>query len=111
MKGEQIPADGWLDEQQEWLEALDGVLTQRGGDAARELLGKLEAHLSSRGLVLTGAALNTPYRNTIDLRDQPAYPGDIELETRIGNIIRWNAVAMVLQAFDSGSGVGGHIAT
>src|SRR5690606_9573355 len=31
--------------------------------------------------------------------------------SRIGNIIRWNAVAMVLQAYDSGSGVGGHIAT
>jgi pyruvate dehydrogenase E1 component len=111
MQSEQLPGDDWLDEQQEWLEALDGVLTQRGGDSARELLSKLEAHLSSRGLVLTGAALNTPYRNTIDLRDQPAYPGDIELETRIGNIIRWNAVAMVLQAYDSGSGVGGHIAT
>jgi pyruvate dehydrogenase E1 component len=111
MKSEQLPADDWLEEQVEWLEALDGVLSRRGGDSARELLAKLESHLSSRGLVLTGAALNTPYRNTIDLRDQPAYPGDIELETRIGNIIRWNAVAMVLQAFDSGSGVGGHIAT
>jgi pyruvate dehydrogenase E1 component len=103
--------DDWLEEQQEWLDALDAVLSHRGEGSARELLGKLEAHLSSRGLVLTGAALNTAYKNTIDLRDQPAYPGDIELETRIGNIIRWNAVAMVLQAFDSGSGVGGHIAT
>jgi pyruvate dehydrogenase E1 component len=111
MKNERMPGDEWLEEQQEWLEALDGVLAQRGGDCARELLSKLESHLSSRGLVLTGAALNTPYKNTIDLRDQPAYPGDIELETRIGNIIRWNAVAMVLQAYDSGSGVGGHIAT
>ncbi len=111
MMSEQLPGDDWLIEQQEWLEALDGVLAERGGDSARELLSKLESHLSSRGLVLTGAALNTPYRNTIDLRDQPAYPGDIDLETRIGNIIRWNAVAMVLQAYDSVSGVGGHIAT
>jgi len=111
MKNEDPHIDDWLEEQQEWLDALDGVLRYRGEGSARELLGKLESHLSSRGLVLTGAALNTPYKNTIDLRDQPAYPGDIELETRIGNIIRWNAVAMVLQAFDSGSGVGGHIAT
>ena len=41
----------------------------------------------------------------------PPIPGNIELERRIENIIRWNAVAMVLQAYDSGSGVGGHIAT
>ena len=103
--------DDWLEEQQEWLDALDDVLRARGPDDTRALLTRLEAHLSQRGLVLTEAALNTPYKNTIDLRDQPAYPGDIDMETRIGNIIRWNAVAMVLQAYDSGSGVGGHIAT
>jgi pyruvate dehydrogenase E1 component len=103
--------DDWLTEQEEWQDALDDVLRHQGGERARALLARLEAHLSRRGLVMTGAALNTPYKNTIDLRDQPAYPGDIELETRIGNIIRWNAVAMVLQAYDGGSGVGGHIAT
>ena len=42
---------------------------------------------------------------------QAPYPGDAELEARIANINRWNAMAMVLQAADSGSGVGGHIAT
>ena len=101
----------WLDEQQEWLEAMEDVLANHGEAQAKALMAKLGEHLSHRGLVLTDAALNTPYKNTIDVRDQPQYPGNIELETRIGNIIRWNAVAMVLQAFDSGSGVGGHIAT
>jgi pyruvate dehydrogenase E1 component len=103
--------DEWLNETEEWLEAIDDVLTNRGEGPTRELLSKLQAHLSHRGLVLTEAALNTPYKNTIDVRDQPEYPGNIELEMRIGNIISWNAVAMVLQAYDSGAGVGGHIAT
>ena len=100
-----------LAEQEEWLEAMDDVLAHGGAEQAKALMAKLGAHLSQRGLVLTDAALNTPYKNTIDVRDQPEYPGNIELEQRIGDIIRWNAVAMVLQAFDSGSGVGGHIAT
>src|SRR5690606_8353828 len=103
--------DDWQEEQQEWVEALDDVQRHRGVDGAKDLLLRLQGHLSHQGVVLTEAALNTPYRNTIDLKDQPPYPGDIELETRIGNIIRWNAAAMVLQAYDSGSGVGGHIAT
>ena len=103
--------DGWGFEQDEWVEALDDVLANRGEEETRALLMKLQQHLSRKGVVLTEAALNTPYKNTIDVKDQPQYPGDVELETRIGNIIRWNAVAMVLQAFDSGSGVGGHIAT
>jgi pyruvate dehydrogenase E1 component len=104
-------ADDWIEEQQDWLDALDDVLRHRGPDPVRALLARLQAHVSQQGLVVTEAALNTPYKNTIDLADQPTYPGDIALETRIGNIIRWNAVAMVLRAYDSGSGVGGHIAT
>ncbi|MEJ2088949.1 MAG: pyruvate dehydrogenase (acetyl-transferring), homodimeric type, partial [Gammaproteobacteria bacterium] len=103
--------EAWQIESQEWLDAMDDVLAERGAEGARTLMRALQTHLSHRGLVLTEAALNTPYKNTIDVRDQPAYPGNIELETRIENIIRWNAVAMVLQAYDSGSGVGGHIAT
>jgi pyruvate dehydrogenase E1 component len=102
---------GWLEEREEWLEALDDVIAHRGDQGAQELLRVLHDHLSRRGLVLSEAALNTPYKNTISVADQPAYPGNIELETRIGNLIRWNAVAAVLQAQDSGSGVGGHIAT
>lgn len=45
------------------------------------------------------------------MQKQPAYPGDTELEQRIEDIHRWNAMAMVLQAYDSGPGSGGHIAT
>ena len=103
--------ESWRFERKEWLDALDDVLEMRGEEGAKALLLNLQQHLSRQGVVLTEAALNTPYKNTIDLKDQPQYPGDIELETRLANIIRWNAVAMVLQAFDSGSGVGGHIAT
>ncbi len=106
----QSPAD-WELEQQEWIEALAGVLEERGNDDAKALLARLQHELSQRGVVLTEAALNSPYKNTIGLADQPPYPGDIALESRIEDILRWNAAAMVLQAYDSGSGVGGHIAT
>ncbi len=104
-------SSAWELEQQEWIEALAGVLDEHGGDGAKTLLARLQHELSQKGIVLTDAALNTPYKNTIPLAQQPSYPGDIELETRIENILRWNAAAMVLQAYDSGSGVGGHIAT
>ncbi len=106
-----IVSSEWELEQQEWLEALAGVLDERGGELAKALLARLQHELSHKGIVLTDAALNTPYKNTISLADQPPYPGDIDLESRIENILRWNAAAMVLQAYDSGSGVGGHIAT
>ncbi|MEE4381216.1 MAG: pyruvate dehydrogenase (acetyl-transferring), homodimeric type [Pseudomonadales bacterium] len=103
--------DAWAEEVTEWLEALDAVLRERGDERAAELLRRLQQHASRAGLVQPEAALNTPYVNTIPLRAQPRYPGDLALEQRLENLVRWNAAAMVLQAFDSGSGVGGHIAT
>ncbi|MFN2288592.1 MAG: pyruvate dehydrogenase (acetyl-transferring), homodimeric type [Chromatocurvus sp.] len=98
-------------DRQEWLQALAGIQGEFGDDGVREILRALQNEALARGVVLAEATLNTPYVNTIPPSDQPAYPGNIELEKRIENIIRWNAMAMVLRAQDTGSGVGGHIAT
>jgi pyruvate dehydrogenase E1 component len=101
----------WLIEKQEWLESLDAFQGAHGLLKTGELLHALQNHALKNGVALEEATLNTPYRNTIQVQNQPAYPGDIKLEQRIEDINRWNAMAMVLQAYDSGSGVGGHIAT
>ena len=101
----------WRMELNEWLESIDAIKENYGNRQVRELLKSLQNHALNKGMSLDGATLNTPYRNTIPLSEQPSYPGDIEMEQRIEDIIRWNAMAMVLQAYDSGSGVGGHIAT
>ncbi|MEK7745939.1 MAG: pyruvate dehydrogenase (acetyl-transferring), homodimeric type, partial [Elusimicrobiota bacterium] len=42
--------------------------------------------------------------------DSP-YPGDEDIEQRIRNIIRWNAMAMVVRANRTADGIGGHIST
>ena len=54
---------------------------------------------------------NTPYINTIHHSDQVKFPGNRELERRIKNIVRWNAMAMVVRANKYYDGVGGHIST
>ncbi len=107
--------DFTIDEQtlelNEWLDSMEYVLNSQGGSRAKELLRQLQDQLLREGISLDEATLNTPYCNTLGLSDQPEYPGNIGLEKRIENLIRWNAMAMVLKAVDSGSGVGGHIAT
>src|SRR5947208_2987744 len=55
--------------------------------------------------------LSTPYVNTIAAADEAPFPGDRELEHRIRSLIRWNAIAMVLQANKESSELGGHIAS
>ena len=42
--------------------------------------------------------VSTPYVNTIPAEKQAAYPGDWQIERRIKSLIRWNAMAMVVNA-------------
>ncbi len=54
---------------------------------------------------------NTAYVNTISVAQEQEYPGDRALERRIEAYIRWNAMAMVVQANRQSSEYGGHIAS
>jgi pyruvate dehydrogenase E1 component len=103
---------GALDvETREWLESIESVLQADGPERAKQLFRAVRDYLTDANVIVEDATLNTPYRNTIPLSQQPAYPGNLDVEQRIENINRWNAMAMVLRAYDSGTGVGGHIGT
>jgi pyruvate dehydrogenase E1 component len=93
-----------------WIESFDELIQAEGARRARLLLARLIEFGYRRGVVAPFAA-NTPYVNTIPLEDQPVYPGDRQIERRIKNLIRWNAVAMVVQANKHSGGIGGHIST
>lgn len=99
------------EDKKEWIESIENILEEFGEEGVREILRGVQDHVLSRGVPLNEATLNTPYINTVPVSQQPKYPGDIELEKKVENIIRWNAMAMVLQGQDQGTGVGGHIAT
>ncbi len=109
--GEIHQLDDWKQEQDEWLDALEEVLESQGKAKSEELFQRLRLLMARKGGVTGGPALNTPYMNTISPDNQPDYPGDLAIEQRIENILRWNAQAMVLQAQDKELALGGHIAT
>jgi pyruvate dehydrogenase E1 component len=97
-------------ETREWVESLEYALRNQGPDRVRYLLDRLQKHASDRGVQMPFSA-NTPYVNTISRQDQPAYPGDRELERRIKSLVRWNAMATVVRANRECDGIGGHIST
>ena len=97
-------------ETEEWLSSLESLVAYSGPRRAREILEALERRAKELD-VLTEAAPYSNYRNTIPLDEQPAYPGDLELETRLTAIIRWNALAMVARANKAYGELGGHIAS
>ena len=55
--------------------------------------------------------VTTPYWNTISPEEQGTYPGDLNMEQQIHNVVRWNAMMMVTKANKDVDGIGGHIST
>jgi pyruvate dehydrogenase E1 component len=110
---ENAPSAGITDadpqETQEWQDALSGVIDREGAERAHYLIDGLISQARQEGIDIPYSA-TTEYINTIPVDQQPKYPGNADLEIRIHNYIRWNAMAMVVRA-NKDSNVGGHIAS
>ena len=104
------PEDVDPQETQEWLDALEAVLEKEGPERAHYLLETLVDKARRSGAYLPFSA-NTAYINTIPPSRERRMPGDPGLERRIRSLIRWNAMAMVVQANRQSEGIGGHIAS
>ncbi|HZM35745.1 MAG TPA: pyruvate dehydrogenase (acetyl-transferring), homodimeric type, partial [Burkholderiales bacterium] len=97
-------------ETREWLEAFDALVEAEGRERATFLLRRLLEHARVRRVRMP-PVLNTPYKNSVALAEQPQFPGNLELESRISAIVRWNALAMVVRANRAHPELGGHIAS
>ncbi len=97
-------------ETREWLESIDSVLRLHGAERAHYLLERVIDYTRRSGAYLPFRP-NTAYVNTIATAQEREYPGDRALERRIEAYIRWNAMAMVVQANRQSSEYGGHIST
>ena len=97
-----------------WLESLEFVVEQvfkaQGSEQAPFFLDNLVDRLRAAG-VKAPYPVSTPYVNTIPVEQQPRFPGDWQTEVRIKSYIRWNAMAMVVNANRKHNGLGGHIST
>ncbi len=92
------------------LDAIITLLKSVSEKEATSILNTIHESCKERGIVPPFSA-NTPYTNTIPEEDQPEYPGDIEIESKLEDIMRWNAMAMVVKANRDNDGIGGHISS
>ncbi|WP_371792474.1 pyruvate dehydrogenase (acetyl-transferring), homodimeric type [Streptomyces sp. NBC_01471] len=104
---DQLP-DRDPEETAEWAASLDAVTKAAGPHRAAYLMRRTLERADSDGLALP-KLLETDYVNTIPTSAEPAFDGDLAMESRITAWNRWNAAAMVTRG--SRFGVGGHIAT
>ncbi|HEY6482111.1 MAG TPA: pyruvate dehydrogenase (acetyl-transferring), homodimeric type [Steroidobacteraceae bacterium] len=97
-------------ETQEWLESIDSVLKTHGPERAHFILERLIDYTRRSGAYLPFKP-NTAYVNSIPTGREPEYPGNRALERRIEAYIRWNAMAMVVQANRVSAEYGGHLSS
>ncbi|RKZ71283.1 MAG: pyruvate dehydrogenase (acetyl-transferring), homodimeric type, partial [Gammaproteobacteria bacterium] len=97
-------------ETQEWLDALESILEHEGVERAHFILEQLIAKARKSGAYLPYSA-NTAYLNTIPPSKEERSPGDPAIEWRIRSFVRWNAMAMVVQANRKTGDLGGHISS
>ncbi len=97
-------------ETQEWLESLKSVLATGGAERAHYLIDQLihQARLAGDDVPI---AATTPYINSIAVEKEERSQGNMELEHRIRALMRWNAMAIVMNANKNSSELGGHIAS
>jgi len=103
-------ADSDPQQTKEWIESLDAVIKVDGKERAGFLLNEVNRRALQKAVHPANPA-STPYINTIPTSAQPEYPGDRQLERKLKSLVRWNAMAMVVQANTKDGTIGGHIST
>ncbi|MGH8453431.1 MAG: pyruvate dehydrogenase (acetyl-transferring), homodimeric type, partial [Nevskiales bacterium] len=97
-------------ETREWLDALAAVLEREGPERAHFLLEALIDQARRSGAFIPFSP-HTAYVNSIPPHREQRSPGDHAIEWKIRSLVRWNAMAMVINANREHAGVGGHIAS
>jgi len=97
-------------ETQEWIDSLQQIINDFGSERAYFILNHLISYARRNGIRAPYQPY-TDYVNTIPPNEQMPFSGDRSIERRIKSIIRWNAMAMVVQANRKNHGIGGHISS
>ncbi len=98
------------EETREWLESIESVIRVHGSERAHYLIERIIDETRRAGAYLPFSP-NTAYVNTISPQREPVYPGDRAIERRLEAFLRWNAMAMVVNANRESSEFGGHISS
>ncbi|HEY9281476.1 MAG TPA: alpha-ketoglutarate dehydrogenase [Eoetvoesiella sp.] len=98
------------EETAEWRDAFHSLIAAHGEQRAAFMMGEL-CRLAQGSQLSWKPPMGTAYINTIAVDRQPVFPGDFSIEERLGAIMRWNALAMVVRANAAYGELGGHIAS
>jgi len=98
-------------ENQEWKDSIKWLIEHEKEERVQEILDLLEVTAAQMGVKMPNKKSVATYMNTLPSSEDEEYPGDLNIENKIYHAIRWNAMAVVVNANNKNSGIGGHIST
>jgi len=91
-------------ENQEWLDSFEFIINNEEEHRPQEIMKLLKKMAVERGVILQ-PSLTTQFINTIPKEKEVDFAGNRKLERKIKSLIRWNAMAMVVQANKKQEGI------
>ncbi|WP_343192748.1 pyruvate dehydrogenase (acetyl-transferring), homodimeric type [Buchnera aphidicola (Taiwanaphis decaspermi)] len=98
-------------ETQEWLDSLKSIIKLEGIERAKFIVDKILKFANKKKIIPMNYSLISNYINTISVKDEVKYPGNLLLENKICSAIRWNAIMIVLRASKKNLDLGGHLSS
>ncbi|MFT8229599.1 MAG: pyruvate dehydrogenase (acetyl-transferring), homodimeric type [Enterobacterales bacterium] len=98
-------------ETSDWLNSIESVINKDGTERAHFLLIKILNKAYKLGVKKIFSSSVLHYVNSIHSDDEFNYPGNLNIEKKIRNIINWNAIIMVIRASKKNLDLGGHISS
>src|SRR6476659_4741262 len=86
----QATPDPDTQETREWIDSIEAAAFIGGKQRATYLMAEVHRRAEEMGVDVPFNA-NTPYVNTIDVDEQPEFPGNRDLERKVKSLVRWNA--------------------
>ncbi|WP_343183687.1 pyruvate dehydrogenase (acetyl-transferring), homodimeric type [Buchnera aphidicola] len=97
-------------ETKDWLDSIQSVIKKDGYERGKFIINEI-LRKYKKIEILNSKKYISDYINTIPLKKEPSYPGDIKLENKICSAVRWNAIMMVLNASKKKIDLGGHLSS
>ncbi|CAL4320114.1 Pyruvate dehydrogenase E1 component [Buchnera aphidicola (Periphyllus testudinaceus)] len=97
-------------ETKDWLDSMKSIIQKDGYKRGIFLINKILKKYKKINIFKTKKNISD-YINTISVKNEPIYPGNIELEKKICSAVRWNAIMMVLKASQKKLDLGGHLSS
>ncbi|WMC20297.1 MAG: pyruvate dehydrogenase (acetyl-transferring), homodimeric type [Enterobacteriaceae bacterium PSpyr] len=98
-------------ETNEWIQSAKSIINKEGYKRFNFIINKIIKHTYNINININENIKLNNYINTINYKYDLKYPGNILIEKKICSVIRWNAIIIVLKAYNKKIDLGGHIAS